>query len=132
MAKKGKPAHTGRQRSECLWGWMFILPTMIGLIVLNIIPIFQTVYQSFFKTGDFGKGNIFIGAENYVNVFGDSEVWQALLNTVKYAIVEVPFSIVIALVLAVLLNRKMKGRSAYRTIIFLPMVAAPAAVAMVV
>lgn len=131
MAKKGKPAHTGRQRSECLWGWMFILPTMIGLIVLNIIPIFQTVYQSFFKTGDFGKGNIFIGAENYVNVFGDSEVWQALLNTVKYAIVEVPFSIVIALVLAVLLNRKMKGRSAYRTIIFLPMVAAPAAVAMV-
>lgn len=56
MAKKGKPARTGRQRSECLWGWMFILPTMIGLIVLNIIPIFQTVYQSFFKTGDFGKG----------------------------------------------------------------------------
>ena len=101
------------------------------MIVLNIIPIFQTIYQSFFKTGDFGKGNIFIGLQNYKKVFADKEIWQALINTFKYAIVEVPFSIVIALVLAVLLNRKMKGRSIYRTIIFLPMVAAPAAVAMV-
>ena len=49
----------------------------------------------------------------------------------KYAIIEVPFSVVIALLLAVLLNRKMKGVSVYRTIFFLPMVCAPAAVAMV-
>ena len=131
MAKSGKPARTSREKSEFMWGWLFILPTVIGLIVLNIIPIFQTIYQSFFKTGDFGRGNIFVGVENYVKVFGDSEVWQSLINTFKYAIVEVPFSIAIALVLAVLLNRKMKGRSAYRIIIFLPMVAAPAAVAMV-
>ncbi|HIX29473.1 MAG TPA: sugar ABC transporter permease [Candidatus Blautia stercoravium] len=131
VAKRGKPAHTGRRRSEFLWGWLFILPTVIGLIILNIIPIFQTVYQSFFKTGDFGKGNIFIGFENYTKVFGDAEIWQALINTFKYAIIEVPFSIILALVLAVLLNRKMKGRSVYRTVIFLPMVAAPAAVAMV-
>ncbi|NCB93793.1 MAG: sugar ABC transporter permease [Clostridia bacterium] len=129
--KTSKKKSTGRSRSEFLWGWAFILPTVIGLIVLNIIPIFQTIYQSMFKTGDFGKGNIFVGTQNYVKVFGDSEVWQSLLNTFKYAIVEVPFSIIIALVLAVLLNRKMKGRSTYRTIIFLPMVAAPAAVAMV-
>ena len=132
MAKTTKSqARTKRERSEFLWGWLFILPTTIGLIVLNIIPIFQTIYQSFFKTGDFGKGNIFIGLQNYQKVFADKEIWQALINTFKYAIVEVPFSIVIALVLAVLLNRKMKGRSVYRTIIFLPMVAAPAAVAMV-
>ncbi len=114
-----------------MWGWLFILPTMFGLIILNIIPIFQTIWQSFFKTGDFGKGNIFIGAENYIRLFGDTEVWQSVLNTFKYAIVEVPFSIAISLVLAVLLNRKMKGVSTYRTIFFLPMVAAPAAVAMV-
>ena len=131
MTNSGKPAKTGREKSEFLWGWLFILPTVIGLIILNIIPIFQTIYQSFFKTGDFGKGNIFVGFENYSKVFGDSEVWQSLINTLKYAVVEVPFSIAIALVLAVLLNRKMKGRSVYRTIIFLPMVAAPAAVAMV-
>ncbi|WP_394916422.1 carbohydrate ABC transporter permease [uncultured Robinsoniella sp.] len=130
MSKK-KVKGTSRARNEFLWGWAFILPTMIGLIVLNIIPIVQTIYQSFFKTGDFGKGNIFVGADNYLKLFGDGQVWQALLNTFKYAIVEVPFSIAIALVLAVLLNRKMKGRSVYRTIFFLPMVAAPAAIAMV-
>ena len=125
--KKG----TSRERNEFMWGWLFILPTMIGLIVLNIIPIFQTIWESFFKTGDFGRGNIFIGAENYVRLLKDAEVWQSVINTFKYAIVEVPFSIALSLVLAVLLNRKMKGVSTYRTIFFLPMVAAPAAVAMV-
>ena len=122
---------TSREKNEFLWGWAFILPTMIGLIVLNIYPIIKTIYESFFKTGDFGKGNIFIGLANYQRVLTDPEVWQSLLNTFKYAIVEVPFSIIIALVLAVLLNRKMKGRVAYRMIFFLPMVAAPAAIAMV-
>lgn len=122
---------TKAARNETIWGWAFILPTMLGLIVLNIYPIFNTIYQSFFKTGDFGRGNIFVGLENYQKVFADGEVWQSLINTLKYAVVEVPFSIAIALVLAVLLNRKMKGRSFYRTVIFLPMVCAPAAIAMV-
>lgn len=127
--KKGKA--TSRQRSEFIWGWLFVLPTTIGLIILNIIPIFRTIYQSFFKTGDFGKGNIFVGLQNYGKVFRDPQIWQALFNTVKYSVVEVPLSIAIALIIAVLLNRKMRGRSVYRTIMFLPMVAAPAAVAMV-
>ncbi len=122
---------TNQKRNEFIWGWLLILPTMTGLIILNIIPIFQTIYQSFFKTGAFGKGNVFIGFSNYKRMFADSNVWQALINTFKYAIVEVPLSIAIAIVLAVLLNRKMKGRTIYRTIYFLPMVAAPAAVAMV-
>ena len=90
--KKG----TSQARNEFIWGWAFILPTMLGLIILNIYPIFKTIYESFFKTGDFGKGNIFIGFDNYVKLFHDAEVWQALLNTFKYAIVEVPFSIAIA------------------------------------
>lgn len=122
---------TPREKREFFWGWIFILPTMLGLIVLNIIPMFQTIYQSFFKTGDFGKGNIFVGLANYRKVFGDTEVWQALWNTIKYAVVEVPFSVAIALVLAVFLNRKLKFRSFFRTVFFLPMVVAPAAVAMV-
>ena len=126
--KSGKAKMTKRERAEFVWGWAFILPTMLGLLILNIIPIFQTIYQSFFKTGSFGRGNIFVGTENYERLFSDGMIWQALLNTLKYAIIEVPFSIAIALVLAVLLNRKMRGRSIYRAIYFLPMVAAPAAV----
>lgn len=126
-----KKSSSNRNRSEFIWGWAFILPTMLGLIILNIIPLFQAAYQSFFKTGAFGKGNIFIGFDNYLHLLGDRDVWQALLNTFKYAVIEVPLSIVVAILLAVLLNRKMKARTLYRTIYFLPMVAAPAAVAMV-
>lgn len=83
---------TRQQREEFFWGWLFILPTMIGLTVLNIIPIFQTIYQSFFKTGDFGRGNIFVGLSNYQRLLADADVWQALINTLKYAVVEVVFS----------------------------------------
>lgn len=120
-----------RARSELIWGWMFILPTMTGLTVLNMIPIIYTIYQSFCKTGNFGKGNTFVGLENYRNLLDDPQVWQSLFNTFKYAIIEVPVSVALALVLAVLLNRRLKGRTLYRIIYFLPMVAAPAATAMV-
>jgi multiple sugar transport system permease protein len=129
--KGQKQQMTTWEKNSNKWGWIFIAPTMLGLIILNIYPIFSTVYQSFFKTGDFGKGNVFVGLENYSKMLTDPEVWQSLLNTLKYAIIEVPFSIAIALVLAVLLNRKIKFRSGYRAIFFMPMIAAPAAVAMV-
>lgn len=129
--KKVKHKMTVWEKEQFIWGWLFILPTMLGLIVLNIIPMVQSFYQTFFKTGDFGKGNVFIGFDNYVKLFSDGEVWRALFNTFKYALIEVPFSVVIALILAVLLNRKLRGRTIYRAIFFLPMVAAPAAVAMV-
>ena len=126
-----KQKMTARAKEEARWGWLFILPTMIGLIVLNFYPVVNTIYQSFCKTGDFGKGNKFVGLANYTAVLSAGETWQSLLNTIKYAIIEVPFGVVIALVLAVFLNQKLKGTSIYRTIFFLPMVCAPAAVAMV-
>lgn len=129
-----KQKMTLAEKREAAWGWAFIIPTMLGLLILNFYPIFDTIYQSFFKTGDFGLGNVFIGLKNYQEMLfgtGKAELWQSLWNTIKYAIIEVPFSVVISIVLAVFLNRKMKGRSIYRTIFFLPMVCAPAAVAMV-
>ena len=125
--KKLSPA----QKSESLWGWLFIAPTMLGLLILNFWPILNTVWQSLCKTGDFGRGNEFVGLKNYIDVIQTGEFWGSLFNTFTYAIIEVPFSIALALVLAVLLNRKMRGRAVYRTVFFMPMVAAPAAVAMV-
>ncbi len=122
---------TKSQKREAIWGWAFILPTMIGLIVLNFYPAFNTLYQSFCKTGDFGRGNVFVGLANYQTVLTSSETWQSLWNTIKYAIVEVPLGIIIALILAVLMQGKIKGKSFFRTMFFLPMVCAPAAVAMV-
>ena len=129
--KKPAKKRSAAAKNEARWAWAFILPTMLGLIILNFYPVIDTVYQSFCKTGDFGKGNIWVGLANYKTVLSNSETWQSLWNTVKYAIIEVPFGVIIALVLAVFLNKKLKGTSAFRTIFFLPMVCAPAAVAMV-
>lgn len=129
MSQKKKM--TSAQKSEMFWGLLFVAPTIIGLLVLNFYPIFNTIWQSLCKTGDFGLGNTFVGLQNFKDVLGSGEFWQSLVNTFKYAIIEVPFSVAFALVLAVFLNRKMRGRSFYRTVFFMPMVAAPAAVAMV-
>lgn len=127
----GKKKMTPSQKRQAIWGWAFITPTMLGLIILNFYPAFNTIYQSLCKTGDFGKGNKFVGMANYKAVLTSAETWQSLWNTVKYAIVEVPLGIAIALILAVLLQKKLAGKGFFRTLFFLPMVCAPAAVAMV-
>lgn len=122
---------SGQMLNEWCWGWFMIFPTILGIMVLNIIPIIQTLYLSFFKSGAFGKGNIFIGLGNYRRLFNDIQVWYAVRNTLTYTCIVVPVTIGIALVIAVWLNSKIKGKHIYRTIYFIPMVAAPAAVTMV-
>jgi len=117
--------------NEWCWGYALAVPTVIGLIVLNIIPIFETFYLSFFKSGAFGKGNVFVGLDNYKKMLADEQVWQAVRNTLTYTCIVVPVTIVIAMLLAVALNGKLRGKEVYRTIYFIPMVAAPAAVTMV-
>lgn len=125
-----KRANKKKWNERC-WAWFMIAPTVIGLVVLNIIPIFQILYLSFFKSGAFGKGNIFVGLDNYRRLLQDTQVWSAVKNTLIYTCCVVPITIVIALLLAVALNSKIKGKGIYRTIYFIPMVAAPAAITMV-
>lgn len=117
--------------NEWKWAYIMIAPTIIGLMILNIIPILQTIYLSFFKSGAFGKGNIFVGFDNYKRMFSDVQTWYAVRNTLLYTCLVVPVTITIALIIAVVLNKKIKGKGIYRTIYFIPMVAAPAAVTMV-
>lgn len=120
-----------RKLNEWFWAWFLVAPTIIGLLILNIIPIFQTLYLSFFKSGAFGKGNIFVGLDNYKNMFQDMQVWGAVGNTLKYTLIVVPFTVIFSLIISVLLNGSIKGKYTYRTIYFIPAVAAPAAVTMV-
>ncbi len=117
--------------NEWKWAYFLVAPTIIGLMILNIIPIFQTFYLSFFKSGDFGKGNVFVGLSNYKKMLGDAQVWHAVINTLKYTVIVVPVTVIIAMILAVLLNSKINGKGTYRTIYFIPMVAAPAAITMI-
>ncbi|MBQ3545538.1 MAG: sugar ABC transporter permease [Lachnospiraceae bacterium] len=126
-----KKEMTTAQKKEAIWGLLFISPTILGLLLLNFYPAISTMYQSLCKTGDFGRGNVFVGLANYSAVLSSKETWQALFNTIKYTLIEVPFGVSISMILAVFLQGKIVGKSIFRTIFFLPMVCAPAAVAMV-
>lgn len=117
-------------KQHLIYGYLFIAPTAIGLFLLNIYPAIQTIYLSFQRSTGFGNST-FVGLENYQKMFADKEVWQSLINTFIYAVISVPIIVVFSLLVAVLMNQKIRGLSLYRTIYFLPVVAAPSAVAMI-
>ena len=112
------------------WGYLMVAPTIIGLLVLNVYPLIDTIILSFSSAQVFG-GRKFIGLANYTKMFSDAEFWRATWNTVLFCILTVPVGVLLALVIAILLNAKIKGKVVFRAIFFLPMVVAPAAVAMV-
>lgn len=118
------------KKEHIIWGLIMTIPSIIGLLILNIIPFFQTIYLSFCETGDFGM-NIWSGLDNYKRFLGDAAVWTATKNTIIYVLLTVPLGVFLALFFANLLNSKIKLKGFYRAIFFLPIVCAPAAVAMV-
>lgn len=126
--KKGKLSAAGRREEH--WGWIMVAPTIIGLFVLNIWPFIQTIYTSFCEHLGFGHYK-FVGIQNYADMFSSTEFWKATWNTVWFCILTVPIGMVLALFVAMLLNTKVKFKGGFRTIFFLPLVCAPAAVAMV-
>ena len=119
------------------WGLALVAPTIIGLVILNIWPFFQTLWFSLTKYTNIA-GPDYIGLQNYEKmlfpktvVTGSVSIWQAAGNTLMFVLLTVPVGVFLALVLASLLNNSIRGRNVYRGIYFLPMVVAPAAVAFV-
>ncbi len=108
-------------RDGRFWGLVMVAPTILGLMILNIIPFFQTIYMSFSKTKAFGAYQ-FCGLENYLEMFRNAEFWKANWNSIYFCILTVPVGVFLALIVAVLLNAKIKGKTAFRAIFFLPMV----------
>jgi multiple sugar transport system permease protein len=106
-----------------------VAPNLLGLLIFYIWPIFQNFYFSFTTWGDFGK-SAWSGLDNYKNLFSDPEVLHATQNTFAYAVMTIPVSMAISLVVAAFLNQKIRGIGLYRALYFLPMVTIPAAVAM--
>ena len=117
-------------KSEWAWAYFLIAPTIIGLCILNIYPFFESISMSLYKSQGLGPAK-YVGLNNYVKLFHDKTTWQVTVNTLYYMVMTVPIGVFVALVLAALLNNELRGRDIYRGIYFLPMVVAPAAVAMV-
>jgi len=120
-----------RRKSEIFWGFLMIAPVTIGLIIFYFYPFVRVIRDSFHNIGSFDRDLGFVGLENYVNMFKDKEMWQTLLNTFEYVIIIVPLSLILALLIAVLLNTKVKGLSVFRVIYFIPAITMSVAVSMV-
>ena len=101
--------------------WVFLAPALIGTLVFIIIPICASLFISFLDW-DLISMPKFVGMNNYIELFRDDFFWQILYNTIIYAVITTVFGVIIPLVLAVILNEKIKGANIFKTLYFLPYV----------
>lgn len=102
------------------WGLIFTSPAIIGLLWLTAYPVIMSLYYSLTSETMVGPPGRWVGLANFQELFADPKFYQSLGNTVYLIIGMVPLGIVVALLLAVLLNMRVRGQSVYRVIFFLP------------
>ena len=106
-------------RRHNLIGWVFLTPATLLIVAMSFFPMFKALLLSF-KTG-IGVKMQWTGITNYVRMFQDGVFVQALKNTFLYLIIQVPIMLILALILASMLNdRNLKFKGLFRTAIFLP------------
>lgn len=112
------------------WAYMFLAPSVILICILNLWPILQTLWFSLNEIQGFQPPR-WVGLENYMTVLRNEEFAGAFKNTVIYTLVTVPAGVLLSLITAVLLNTSIRCKGFFRICYFLPVISAPAAVAMV-
>ena len=115
MKKKG----LNMEQKRNLTGWAFLLPAALLIFVFCFYPMVQALILSFQK----GTGSAVqpAGFANYARILKDATFQQCLFNTIFYFVIQVPIMLILALILAQLLNSpNIKGKGFYRTMIFLP------------
>ena len=134
MSKEKKKAikkkASRRQKKDWIAAYIFIAPVTIGLLIFYVWPFIQNFWFSFNDVNKFNMAT-FCGLDNYKKLFEEPDLMLALKNTILYAVITVPIGLFISLLLATLLNSKIKGKGIYRTIYFLPSITMAAAVALV-
>lgn len=129
--KKKNPSSGSYKRKKALVAYSFILPNFLGFLILTFVPIVFSVALSFCQW-DSSNPIQFVGLENFVYMFTkDSSFTISLLNTLYYTVVTVPITLILSLLLAILMNCKIKGRVIFRSILFFPYVASLVAIAAV-
>ncbi|MCI9360258.1 MAG: sugar ABC transporter permease [Hungatella sp.] len=119
------------KRRKTLVAYSFILPNLIGFFVFTFVPIVCSLLLSFCEW-DSGNPIKFVGLENFIYMFSrDGSFWISLKNTLYYTIVTVPVTMALSLFLAILMNKPLKGRVFFRSVLFFPYVASLVAIAVV-
>lgn len=121
-----------RKIRDHLVAYSFIAPNFIGFAVFTLVPMLFSFVLSLMEW-DGGTVNPmkFTGIQNYLRLFADSKFQNAYWNTLVYALGYVPLTLVLSLLLAIVLNAKIRGRNFFRTLSFFPYVASIVAVASV-
>lgn len=111
-------------------GYLFLVPNIIGFAIFTFIPIVASFVLSFTSWDGFGELE-FIGIDNFVKLFSDDIFRVSMWNTLVFTLVSVPVTLIIALAVAILLNKGIKGIKIVRAAFFLPYITAAIAVAVV-
>jgi len=107
------------REKQNLTGWAFLMPATVLIFIMNFIPIIKAIYMSL-QTGKVGQMR-FPGFSNYARILADTRCEDALKVTLEYVVITVSVIILIALILAVLLNDpKLKLKGIYPTCILVP------------
>lgn len=121
-----KPAHSNHIKDhQTSTAWLMAFPTLFVIFTFAILPFLMAIVYSFTNkmlVSTSGNALKFVGFDNYIQLFEDSTTYQALLNTFIYTIVIVPLITFFALLLALLVNVKLKGITILRTIAFSPQI----------
>ena len=111
-------------------GLFFVLPAFIGTLIFIIIPIICSFSLSF-TNWDLLNDIEFVGLQNYKEIFLEKEFLQILINTVVYALSTTFFAVIIPLIIASILNNKIKGAELFKTVYFLPFITPAIVIAIV-
>ena len=106
---------------ETTSAWLFILPAFAGTLIFIVLPVFASFGISFLKW-DMLSAPEFVGFNNYIGLFCDSNFYKILGNTFYYAFCVSILGVIIPLVLAVILDRKIRGAGFFKIIYFLPFI----------
>ncbi len=125
------PRRSSLARREMLWGYAFISPWLIGLLAFTAGPLLAVFYLSFTEYPILSSPT-WVGLENYEHIFtSDPKFVLSLINTVLYVLIRVPLHLTLAFVLALLLNRAVRGIGIFRTALYVPSMIPIAALAVI-
>ncbi len=110
--------------------WFFIAPAFVHLLVFALIPIGYALYISLFKMHLVKGEGKFVGGFNYRYTLADSDFWNAMWNSARYALMSVPIGMALGLAVALLVNQKLRGVTIFRTLYYIPSIASSIAIAM--
>lgn len=109
---------------------IFLLPNFLGFVVFIVYPVLKSLYISFFNWDGLGTKE-FIGLNNYISLLSDSTFKVSFWNNIHYTVVTVPLSIILGILIAMLMNVKLKGIQVFRVIYFLPQITSMVAIGIV-